>query len=254
MAVLSLSKLLVLAVALGQVLGAAVDRTVVNRDLVPLDSDGIEVESVDTTPALLPRANLGDSMVYVEIAPSPPQYGGGFWYQEIVPGTAATADDEVVRAAAKNGWLNAVAKAAAASKPKPAIGCALFIPSKGWIIDTSLKDVNGKQSHQTCQIVTGDMKHKNLGNCAEMNALAIMLKSQWPIPDTGAKMACYGDYGYVPPKNTESYKPKPRALWVKPCSDDPERGPGCKEAIEGNPQWKKINVLPKRIDKLAPKI
>lgn len=182
----------------------------------------------------------GSAMTYTNIAASG-EYGGGFWYQEVVTTTDTTATDDAVYAAAKTGWTNSVAKATAAKKPAAAIGCALFIPTKAWILDTSLKAVGqDTQSKQTCDVVT-DFMHKNWANCAEMNALAIMKQKSWSIPSTGAKMACYGNYG----------KAGTKAKWVKPCTEDANGYPGCKETIEANTEWKNIDILPAKPDPLA---
>lgn len=206
MAVLSLCKLLVLAAALGQAWSLAVDRILIDGGLAALEKDGIEIDSLDTAPALIPRANVGNPMAYTNIAASG-AYGGGFWDQEVDPATAATVTDDEVYQAAEVSWTDAVAKAKSGNKPTASIGRALFIPSKGRILDTSLKAAGSKkQSAQTCGVVTPGMTHKNYANCAEMNALAIMQKNGWSVPETGAKMACCGNYG----------SSAIQAKWVKP--------------------------------------
>lgn len=165
-------------------------------------------------------------------------------YQQIVPSTETTVTHDEVYNAAKVSWTDAVAKAKAAKKPSASIGCALFIPGKGWILDTSLKAVGSNtQSAQTCDVVT-DFSHINKANCAEMNALAIMLDQGWAEPTQGAVMACYGDYG-----KPETVKPK----WVNPCRAavskvDQQLYPGCKETLMNNPKWQHITVLPAKAD------
>lgn len=225
-----------LASLAGQVCGAAivVDTNNVDQYTDAIGSGGPEV-------SLVPRAipnDLGTKMEYTSIAKSG-SYGGGFWYQQIYPSTATTVSHDDVYNAAKVSWNNAVTKAKAAKKPEAAIGCALFIPGKGWILDTSLKAVGvGTQSAQTCDVVT-DFMHINWANCAEMNALAIMTKKGWAEPTSGALMACYGNYG----------NPDITPKWVKPCQeatskDDGNVYPGCKETLKNNARWKHITVLP----------
>lgn len=231
MVALNLSKVFILAAVLGQAWGVAVDLTIAERDHEVLEGDIVERHDLNT--AILTRSNLGDNVAYTSIKASG-DYGGGFWYQEVDSSTATSATDEQVYAAAKNGWTQSVAKAKAAKKPEASIGCALFIPGKGWVIDTSLKAVGqDTQSLQTCNVVT-DFNHKNWANCAEMNALAIMIQKGWSIPASGAKMACYGNYGKA------DVTPK----WVNPCSQGSGDYPGCKETIKNDANWKKITVLP----------
>ncbi|KAK7739688.1 hypothetical protein SLS53_005656 [Cytospora paraplurivora] len=229
MVALSLSKVLILTAALAQVWGAAVNRNI-ERDSELLEPEVIERDAFDT--ALLPRA-LGDKMTYATTTATG-NYGGGFWYQETADSKDTTVTDDQVYNAAKTSWTNAAADAAKAKKPISSIGCALFIPSKGWILDTSLKGV-GKdtQSAQTCNVVP-DFNHKNWANCAEMNALAIMQHKGWSIPATGAKMACYGNYG----------KSDVAAKWVNPCTQGSGDWAGCKETIQNNASWKNIKMLP----------
>ncbi|ROW03077.1 hypothetical protein VMCG_05761 [Cytospora schulzeri] len=230
MVVLSLSKVLVLAAALAQVWGAAVDRNI-ERDS-GLETEVIERDAFFDT-ALLPRADLGGKMTYATTKATD-KYGGGFWYEEVADSKDTAATDDEVYNAAKTSWTNAAAAATKAKKPVSSIGCALFIPSKGWILDTSLKGV-GKdtQSAQTCNVVP-DFNHKNWANCAEMNALAIMQHKGWSIPATGAKMACYGNYG----------KANVAAKWVNPCTQGSGDYAGCKETIQNNASWKNIKMLP----------
>ncbi|ROV94595.1 hypothetical protein VPNG_09196 [Cytospora leucostoma] len=239
MVALSLSKVLVLAAALTQVWGAAVDRNILERDLELLEPELIERDAFDT--ALLPRSGVGEKMTYTSVAASG-TYGGGFWYEEVDTSTATTVTDDEVYTAAKTSWNNAIAAAKKAKKPESSIGCALFVPSKGWILDTSLKAVGPqKQSVQTCDIVT-DGNHKNRANCAEMNALAILKNKGWSIPATGAKMACYGNYGIA----------GQAAKWVNPCTKysgtNPEGKDGCKEVLQKNAEGKKIHMLPAKKD------
>lgn len=225
MAILSLSKILVLATALAQVWGAAIDTSIAQRD-----SEVIEGDAFNT--ALLPRADRGTSMAYQSIKASG-EYGGGYWYEEIDTSTAATATDDEVYLAAKVSWNDAVAKAKASNNREASIGCALFIPSKGWILDTSLKEVGrGKQSLQTCDVVT-DFNHKNRANCAEMNALAILQQKGWSVPDAGAKMACYGNYG----------QRGVAAKWVNPCVQGDDEMLGCRNILRGKEPYNKIRVL-----------
>lgn len=218
-----------LAASLAQVWGAAIDTNYDNGDI------NVVERSLETS---LATRTVGTGMTYKSIAKSG-SYGGGFWYQQIVPTTVTTVSHDDVYNAAKVSWNDAVAKAKTAGKPEASIGCALFIPGKGWIMDTSLKAVGkSTQSLQTCDVVT-DFNHINWANCAEMNALAIMTSQGWAEPTSGALMACYGDYGNA------AITPK----WVNPCraavsKEDDKLYPGCKETLMSNDAWKHITVLP----------
>lgn len=238
MVFLSLSKVAVLVAALAQVWGAAVDRSILEKDSELLQPEVLERDDFNTA-LLLPRTGLGDKMTYATIKGFD-KYGGGFWYEEVTNSKDTTVTDDEVYTAAKTGWTNAVAQAKKAGKPEASIGCALFIPKKGWVLDTSLKKVAKEldtQSAQTCRVVT-DGNHKSAANCAEMNALAIMQNNGWSIPTTGAKMACYGNYG----------DPLKTGRWVNPCTQGNHAKAGCREVIQNNASWKNIDVLPGKAD------
>lgn len=227
----------------GAAIAIAIDTTKTDQYADLVDRDGPDI-------SIIPRAlpdGLGQ-MTYKKLQPTEDGvYGGGYWYQQVLPDTATSASKNEVYKAAKISWTSSVADAEKFHKRAASVACALFIPSKGWILNTGLRGVPGLggaafQSVQTCNVVT-DFNHRNWANCAEMNAMAIMLQMGWEEPTEGALMACYGNYG----------NPNQAARWVDPCvqAADPKDGkmyPGCKETMRDNPRWKHITILRGRPD------
>lgn len=180
---------------------------------------------------IAPRTGTpGSAMTYAS-AKASGSNGGGFWYQQVLKSTATSATTAEVKAAALAGFNSMKSQAEAQKKPVPVVTAALFIPSKGYIVATSLKAVGkDKQSVQTCSIIP-DANHRNYANCAEMNVLAIALNEGWAIPASGAKMATYGT-------------PTGTATFISPCKEKTIAGvvyPGCGNVL--SEKYKSISLV-----------
>lgn len=134
----------------------------------------------------------GTDMIFTTIEATIENKGGGYWWQQVLPSTAMTVDDHVLRNAAVAGFNNARWQAMDLSIWSPFVVAALFIPGKGYIVTTDIKGPGRtRQSSQTCTILT-DGSQRSYANCAELNALAIALNQRWDIPESGAKLATFG--------------------------------------------------------------
>ena len=165
-------------------------------------------------------AELGSEMALekVPVEVNTEHFGGGYWYHQTQKSSSQVCTDtNALKEAVKRGWTTAQMKAKKDKKLGAPVAAALCVPSHGIVVATSIKGVGeNKQSAMTCAVV--NIQHKNYGNCAEPNVVALALNEfgldAFPAE---SKMAVYG-------------KPDPHrpAGFIKPCTLDemPFRG-GC---------------------------
>ncbi|KAJ4415772.1 hypothetical protein N0V82_007134 [Gnomoniopsis sp. IMI 355080] len=131
----------------------------------------------------LASTTLGNGVKTVKVpdGTTEPDFGKGYWLQEIHVDKATTMVNKDLQDAAKQGRETAKTTAPNVKLPSSTPNGAKVFPSyhdralgHGTIVASSFKTRKATQSVQTCKVIM--WQHRNFANCAEPNPLAITMQ------------------------------------------------------------------------------